>query len=185
MKGKAAGVLFVAMYLGLGGLWLLAAGPVIAQAPGEQGFRDPKSGKIWTPENVGEDGKPVAPEDRAFDPSGQAVVSSSSVERNVRTESIGRVPVSAGPTVPLVDANDIKLRVRAGGYWTLDLHIANNSAVTQSPVVRCEFHNGGRTVHTTTANLLPVASGEQVAISLRGPRAQTFVDTAQCFVERP
>ena len=160
----------------------LATGSALAQ---DQGFRDPKTGKIWTPDNVGQDGKPVAPEDRAFDPSGQAVMMSSSVENDVRMEIIGRVPMDAGPTVPLVVANDLRLSSRPGGFWTLDLHLSNNSTVPRKPVVRCAFRNGSRTVHETTASLLPVGPGERVAFTLRGPRAQVYVNTAQCFIDRP
>jgi hypothetical protein len=165
---------------------LLAAGLVTASALAQdRGFRDEKSGKIWTPENVGQDGKPIAPEDRAFDPSGQAVTMSSSVENNVRMEIVGRVPMDAGPTVPLVEATDLRLRDSPGGFWGLEVHLSNHSTQPRSPLIRCDFYNGSRTVHEVTASLLPVGPGERVAFTLRGPRAQVFVDSARCFVDRP
>ena len=42
-----------------------------AATTGTPEFRDPKSGMVWTPENVGQDGKPIGPDDKAFDPSAQ------------------------------------------------------------------------------------------------------------------
>lgn len=159
----------------------LAADPALAQ---DQGFRDEKSGKIWTPDNVGEDGKPIAPEDRAFDPSGQAVMMSSSVENNVRIRPVGRVPMDAGPNVPIVDANDLRLRAAPGGFWSLEVHLNNNSTVPRSPLIRCDFNNSGRTVHEVTASISSVGPGERVAFTLRGPRSDVYVNTAQCFVDR-
>jgi hypothetical protein len=51
--------------------------PALAQAPrsgfdvivshGVPEFCDPRTGQVWTPDIVGQDGEPVAPDDRAFD----------------------------------------------------------------------------------------------------------------------
>ena len=41
--------------------------------PGVPEFRDPKTGQIWTPLNVGLQSGPPTPADLAFDPRGQAV----------------------------------------------------------------------------------------------------------------
>ena len=41
--------------------------------PGVPEFRDPKTGQIWTPLNVGRQSGPPTPQDLAFDPLGQAV----------------------------------------------------------------------------------------------------------------
>jgi hypothetical protein len=166
-------------------LWLLTAAPAIAQTTAQPGFRDEKTGKVWTPDNVGQDGKPAAPEDRAFDPSGQAVVMQGSVERNVPTRPIGRVPITAGPNVPLVEVNDIKLRETPGRSWVVEAHVNNNSPAVQKPVIGCDYLNGQRTVERVTAELVPVGSGERVSIVVRGPKSEVFVDSAHCFVEQP
>ena len=43
--------------------------------PGVPSFKDPKTGQVWTPDNVGGAGNPALPQDRAFNPAGQAVAS--------------------------------------------------------------------------------------------------------------
>jgi hypothetical protein len=127
----------------------------------------------------------VAPEDRAFDPSGQAVVMRGAVERNVQHRPVGRVAALAGPNMPLVTIDDPRLRETPGHSWTVEIFLNNNSAATQSPVVGCDFQNGPRTVDRVTAELVPVASGERVTFTVRGPKSEVFVDSAHCFVEQP
>ena len=105
----------------------LASWPALAQLPrtpvtaapqpasaNEPSFRDPKTGQVWTPENVGQDGKPVSPQDRAFNPSGQAASNQSVYQQQARVRPIGTVPITAGPTVPLVNIDNAALRVRPG-----------------------------------------------------------------------
>ena len=46
----------------------------IAATTGAPEFRDPKTGQVWTPETVGQDGRPLTgPDDKAFDPQAQSV----------------------------------------------------------------------------------------------------------------
>lgn len=165
-------------------LWLVVF-PLVTFSVQAQSFRDPKTGKVWTPDNVGQDGKPVAPEDRAFDPSGQAVVVRGAVERNVPVRPVGRVAAAAGPTVPLVTIDDPKLREIPGRQWTVEIYLNNNSGSTQSPVIGCDFLNGTRTVDRVSAELVPVAGGDRVSLTVRGPKSEVFVDSAHCFVEQP
>ena len=45
----------------------------IAATTGAPEFRDPKTGQVWTPETVGQDGRPLTgPDDKAFDPQAQS-----------------------------------------------------------------------------------------------------------------
>ena len=77
---------------------LAMASPALGQAPassfslsgsaGQPEFVDPKTGQVWTPENVGGKSGPNTPADRAFDPLAQATV----VQGVVVQESAGHVP---------------------------------------------------------------------------------------------
>src|SRR6516225_613140 len=67
----------------------------VATSTGPLEFRDPKTGQVWTPETVGQDGKPLAgPEDKAFDPKAQNVAKQIALQ-SVRGRPIGTVPVTA------------------------------------------------------------------------------------------
>ncbi len=73
-----------------------------AASSGVPEFRDPKTGQVWTPETVGQDGRPLTgPDDKAFDPSAQSVPAKTA-EQRVRGRPVGSVPITAGPTVPIV-----------------------------------------------------------------------------------
>jgi hypothetical protein len=153
--------------------------------PSEPAFRDPRTGQVWTPSNVGEDGKPVAPDDRAFDPRNQAAAARGVIDQTVPTHRVGSVPIAAGPKVPLVDIDNLSLHVTPGRRWRAVLYLNNNSASTVSPVVACQFENGGRAVERTRGLLPPTSGGERVGFAVYGPRSTTFVDSVHCRVEQP
>src|SRR5215510_5500564 len=89
----------------------------VATSAGVPEFRDPKTGQVWTPETVGQDGKPLAgPEDKAFDPNAQNVPLMIG-EQRVRGRPVGTVPVTAGPTVPIIAFDSPTLRAVPGKRW--------------------------------------------------------------------
>jgi hypothetical protein len=190
--------LIAASVVGLAALAAPGTGEVaFAQAPRAQNnatpqpmpdtpaFRDPRTGQVWTPANVGEDGKPIGPNDAAFDPRSQQTVARGVVDQTVPTHHVGAVPITAGPTVPLVQIDNMTLHVTPGRRWRAILYLDNNSASTFSPVVACEFNNGGRAVERTRGLLPPTAGGERVGFAILGPRSQTFVDSVHCHVDSP
>ena len=77
---------------------MIVASAAFAQAPrsaldaavstGPAEFKDPKTGQVWTPETVGQDGKPSKPDDKAFDPKAQAVPTQF-VEQRLRGMPVG------------------------------------------------------------------------------------------------
>ena len=68
----------------------------VAASSGVPEFRDPKTGQVWTPETVGQDGRPLAgPEDKAFDPKAQNVGTQIAVQIPLGSEH----PRSAPSTV--------------------------------------------------------------------------------------
>lgn len=154
-------------------------------APGVPSFRDPKTGQVWTPDNVGEGGKPVAPEDRAFNPSGQAVNVGKVYEQNAQVRIVGKVPITAGPTVPLVEIDDPQLTVQPGARWRVVLYLQNNSASTLAPSLDCRFTNGGNPVLASYVLIAPVAGGDRVGLTFFGPPSDIYVDSASCSVLSP
>src|SRR5262249_30061390 len=115
--------------------------------PATQGvpeFRDPKTGQIWTPLNVGGRSGPSTPGDLAFDPRGQAVNVQGVVTQKVAAVPLSSVPITAGPTVPIVNLGGATLSAVPGKRWQVVLYIENNSANTVAPLIDCQFTNGGR-----------------------------------------
>ncbi|MBM3647751.1 MAG: hypothetical protein FJX11_08180 [Alphaproteobacteria bacterium] len=170
----------------LSALPVAAAAPTLAQtltqASGQTEFRDPTTGKIWTPDNVGtgRSTEPPTAADRAFDPRSQA---STTRDVGVQAPSIrilGSVPITAGPTVPVATIDEAALTVIPAQRWQVTLRLDNNSAGTINPVVECRFTNGGSPVEDARASLPPVAGGQRVGFVVYGPPSTLFVDRADC-----
>lgn len=158
----------------------MAAWPALAQSPGQQQFRDPKTGQIWTPENVGGGSGPTTPADRAFDPRGQAATASGTVAQAPSIRVLGSMPITAGPTVPIAIIDDASLSVIPAQRWQVTLYLNNNSAGVIDPVVDCQFTNGGNPVENVRASLPPVTGGQRVGFVIYGPASNIFVDRAEC-----
>ena len=138
----------VDMWLGrlaIGLLGVVAASAVVGQQLGPQEFRDPKTGQIWTPENVGGKSGPNTPQDRAFDPQGQVVTSPGNVVQTPAVTAIGSVPITAGPTVPIAVIDNATLSVIPGQRWQVVLYLDNNSGTPINPVIECRFRSGSWT----------------------------------------
>lgn len=156
----------------------------VAATTGAFEFKDPKTGRIWTPENVGQDGRPIAPDDRAFDPRDQSAPLQAVMQRSV-AKPVGSVPITAGPTVPIVELQNLTLRVMPGQRWQVAMYINNNSANAVEPVVECRFTNHGQPVTLTRATLSQVGPGVRAGFTVSGPRAEIFVDSVNCTVVTP
>lgn len=153
--------------------------------PGQPQFRDPKTGQIWTPENVGGKSGPNTPEDRAFNPQGQAVAVPGVVVQTPSATILGTVPITAGPTVPIAVLDDASLSVIPEQRWQIVLYLNNNSGGTINPVINCRFTNAGRLVEATRANLPPVGPGQRVGLTINGPPSNLFVDSSDCQLASP
>jgi hypothetical protein len=168
--------------------------PAFAQTASPGGmateFRDPKTGKIWTPYNVSQDDKPapapaISNRDKAFDPQAQyAVVEGVTVQRP-RAQLMGVGPVTAGPSVPLVTLDGASLLAVPGERWITALYVTNNSGATVSAVVGCLFTNAGRKVQDTRVIVPPAGPGERLALQAYGPRVDIFVDRVTCQIISP
>jgi len=182
---------------------IAAAAPVDAQMPGSVGagvsangvtqFRDEKTGKIWTPDNVSKDNQtpqqqatvPVTPADKAFDPNSQAVVVTGVVTQRPRANLMGTVPITAGPSVPIVTIDSPWLQAVPKQNWLSVLYVTNNSASVVEPIVGCTFTNGGRPVQETRVIIPPAGPGERWGVPVYGPRVEIFVDRVTCRVITP
>jgi hypothetical protein len=153
--------------------------------PGVPEFRDPKTGQIWTPLNVGQQSGPPTPEDLAFDPLGQAVYVRGVVVQRPGIVPLAAVPITAGPTVPIVNLGDATLRAVPGKRWQVVLYLDNNSAGVVVPVINCRFTNAGNLVEQTHVLVPAVGPGLRVGMTIYGPKVDLFVDRASCAVTSP
>ncbi|MEA2802154.1 MAG: hypothetical protein QOE49_2249 [Rhodospirillaceae bacterium] len=153
--------------------------------PGVPEFRDPKTGQIWTPLNVGQQSGPPTPADLAFDPMGQAVSVRGVVVQRPSVVPLDAVPITAGPTVPIVNLGDATLRAVPGKRWQVVLYLDNNSAGVVLPVINCRFTNAGNLVEQTHVLVPAVGPGLRVGMTIYGPKTDLFVDRAACAVTSP
>jgi len=157
----------------------------VAASTGAFEFKDPKTGQVWTPETVGQDGRPLTgPDDKAFNPQAQNVPLQV-VEQRVRGRPVGTVPITAGPTVPIVVMDNATLRAVPGQRWQVVLYLDNNSGNTVSPVVECDFTNAGKPVMDTRAIVDPIGPGVRQGLLVYGPKVEIFVNRATCRVVSP
>ena len=156
-----------------------------AVTPGMPQFRDPATGRIWTPANVGGVSGPNTPADRAFDPLAQANIVGGTVIQAPSVTELGTVPITAGPTVPIVSFGDVTLNAVPAQRWQMVMYLNNNSGQTVNPVLTCRFTNSGQLVETTRAELPPVAGGVRVGFTVYGPKTTLFVDHSACQVDQP
>jgi hypothetical protein len=154
-------------------------------APDVPSFRDPKTGQVWTPDNVGGGPSPTTPQDRAFNPNAQTVTVGQVIQQNAQMHVVGTVPITAGPTVPLVEIDNPTLGVQPGGRWRVVIYLQNNSASTFAPSLDCRFTNGGNTVMATNVLVSPVAGGNRVGLVFYGPQSDIFVNNVSCSVLSP
>lgn len=161
------------------------AGLDVAASTGGPEFRDPRTGQVWTPETVGQDGRPLAgPEDKAFDPAGQNVATWVA-EQRVRGRPVGTVPVTAGPTTPIVAMDGATLRAVPGQRWQVVLYLDNNSGNPVDPVIECRFLNGSNLVMRTRAMVAQTGPSVRQGLVIYGPKTDAFVDRASCNVTSP
>jgi hypothetical protein len=157
----------------------------VAASTGAFEFKDPKTGQVWTPESVGQDGRPLTqPDDKAFNPQAQNVPLQL-VEQRVRGRPVGTVPITAGPTVPIVAMDNASLRAVPGQRWQVVMYLDNNSGNAVSPVIECAFTNAGKPVMDTRATADPIGPGVRQGLLIYGPRVDVFVDRASCRVASP
>jgi hypothetical protein len=166
---------------------IVALGVAGAVAQDMPQVRDNRTGKVWTPEVVNEEAPsgPSSYADKAFDPRAQDVKVQGVVVQHPRANLMGTVPVTAGPTVPLVTLDTPSLQVVPGRHWLSILYVTNNSGSTVNAVVGCHFTNHGRQVEDTRIVVPTAGPGERLGVPVRGPRYDIFVDRVTCELIAP
>jgi len=129
--------------------------------------------------------QPSTPADRAFDPRAQVATTIPVVVQRPAANLVGRIPVTAGPTVPVITIEGPTLRAIPGDRWTTGLYINNNSGAPVDTQVGCSFTNGGRTVQESRVVVPTAAAGTRLSVSVDGPRVDVFVDRVLCRVLTP
>ena len=186
--GSGTKILIFALALTIGSPAIAQVARSSVDMPASAGvpeFRDPKTGQVWTPNNVGLVSGPNTPADRAFDPLGQAVRVDGVVVQRAKITPLGMVPITAGPTVPIVNIDDASLRAVPGQRWQVVLYLNNNSGRTIVPLIHCSFTNAGKPVEQTRVLVPAVGPGVRVGLTVYGPQTSLFVDRATCRVESP
>jgi len=154
-------------------------------------FRDAKTGKVWTPETVSKDNQlrpanePSTPADRAFDPKSQMAMAPTVVVQRPGASLMGVVPITAGPTVPLVTLDSPSLQAIPADRWVAPLYVTNNSGADVNVQVGCTFTNSGKSMQETRIIVPTAAPGQRLATVAYGPRTDTFVDRVLCRVLTP
>lgn len=176
----------VATLAAAGTLVLVLMASALAQTTGQ--YRDDRTGKVWTPETVSQDYKlapPTSERDKAFDPRSQmAIVEGVTVQRP-RANLMGVLPITAGPSVPIVTLDGASLQAVPGERWLTVIYITNNSADVVNSVVGCTFTNAGRKVEDTRVIIPPAGPGERLGVPVYGPRVDLFVDQVLCRIMSP
>jgi hypothetical protein len=98
---------------------------------------------------------------------------------------VGTVPITAGPTMPIVTMDGTTLRAMAGQRWQVVMYLDNNSGNPVNPVIECHFLNAGNTVMRTRATVATTGAGVRQGLVIYGPRTDVFVDRASCNVTSP
>lgn len=185
-SGAKALVFLLALAIGSpAGAQAIRSSVDMAASAGVPEFRDPKTGQIWTPNNVGLVSGPNTPADRAFDPLAQAVRVDGVIVQRAKITPLGMVPITAGPTVPIVNITDASLRAIPEQRWQVVLYLNNNSGRTIVPLIHCSFTNAGKPVEQTRVLVPAVGGGVRVGLTVYGPPTSLFVDRATCRVESP
>ena len=169
----------------------VAATAVTASAFAQAQFRDEKTGKVWTPDNVSKDNQlrpsnePSTPADRAFDPKAQIATATGVVVQRPNATLMGVVPITAGPTVPIVALDSPTLQAIPGDRWVAPLYLTNNSGADVNAQIGCTFTNGSRPVQETRIIAPTAGPGQRLAFAAYGPRTEVFVDRVLCRVLTP
>src|SRR5262245_4444843 len=181
-------------------LVMVTTASVLAQSPGVSAgvtasgttqFRDAKTGMVWRPENVSKDNRlepanpPSTPADKAFDPRAQVATAGTVTVQRPRAQLMGSVPVTAGPTVPIITIDGPSLQAIPGGRWLTVLYVTNNSGAPVDPQIGCTFTNGGRSVQEARVVVPTTAAGTRLGVPVYGPRTDIFVDRVLCRVLTP
>jgi len=162
----------------------VATGPA---TPGQ--LTDTRTGKVWTPsvdtEDPGQPTDPAHPVNREFNPRDQTASIPGMVEQRPRATLMGTVPMTAGPSMPVMTLDAPSLQAVPAKRWIAIVYVTNNSAGSIDPIVDCHFTSNGQKVESVRARVPTAGPGERLGVALRGPRVDMFVDKVTCLPMAP
>jgi len=129
--------------------------------------------------------EPSSPADKAFDPNAQVATSIPVVVQRPAARFVGRLAVTAGPSVPVLTIEGPTLQAIPGDRWMTVLYINNNSAAPIDSQIGCTFTNGGRTMQEARVVVPGIAAATRISVPVDGPRVDVFVDRVLCRVLTP
>ncbi len=106
-------------------------------------------------------------------------------EQYPRATLMGVVPITAGPSVPIMAVDTPSLQAVPTEHWIAILYVTNNSASSINPVVDCHFTNGEQKVESVRVMVPTAGPGERLGFAVRGPRVDLFVDRVTCLPMAP
>ena len=94
---------------------------------------------------------------------------------------MGTVPITAGPSVPIMTLDTPSLQAVPGKRWIAILYVTNNSGADDQSDRRLPFHQPRPEGRMIRLIVPPAGPGERLGIAVRGPRVDMFVDSAVCL----
>lgn len=172
------------------GLATAALAQNMAASPGAPGqLTDTRTGKVWTPSWESEDAlqptDPSHPVNREFNPRGQTASVPGMIEQRPRATLMGTVPITAGPSVPIMAIDAPSLQAVPGKRWISIVYVTNNSGGSIDPIVDCHFTNHGQKVESIRLKVPTTGPGERLGLTVRGPKVDMFVDKVTCVPMSP
>src|SRR5260370_29225192 len=102
-----------------------------------------------------------------------------------RAQLLGVVPITAGPTVPLITLDAPSLQAIPSQHWLAILYVTNNSANTVDAVVDCHFTNHGGEVEDVRLLVPPAGPSELFGLPVRSPPTGLVVHAVTCRLMSP
>ena len=118
-------------------------------------------------------------------PNAQVASAPTVVVQRPAANLIGTVPVTAGPTVPLVTLESPTLQAIPSDRWVAPVYVTNNSGADANVQLGCTFTNGGRSVQETRVIVPTAGPGQRLGMPVYGPRTDIFVDRVLCRILTP
>ena len=98
---------------------------------------------------------------------------------------MGVVPITAGPTVPIVVIDSPTLQAVPGDRWVAPLYLTNNSGADANAQIGCTFTNASRPVQETRIIAPTAGPGQRLAFAAYGPRSTSSSTACSAACSRP
>jgi hypothetical protein len=181
---------FAAIAAGLAAIGSAAVAQNVALSPSTIGqVTDTRTGKVWTPSLGSLDAvqptDPSHPVNREFNPRAQRESIPGMIAQRPKAELMSTVPITAGPSMPVMTIDAPSLQAVPGQRWISVLYVTNNSASSIDPIIDCHFTNHGQKVESIRLYVPTAGPGERLGMAVSGPRVELFVDKVVCLPMAP